>query len=91
MDSVYRFGQELSADEFNYIEADSRQIIMYTDGPERKILYFTQNPDGIKVLGLRFCSEDEENPELTCADLNVDTRDDDGDGWWNSTESLFYQ
>jgi len=90
MNSIYFFGSTLKSDDFKYVEADNKQVIMYTDGPDRSILYFTKDTSGnMKLLGVRVCSEDQENPQLTCADLNVYTRDDDGDGWWNSTESLF--
>jgi hypothetical protein len=89
MDSVSGLTGDFKLEDFQYIEADAKQIIMYTNGPDRKILYFTREGDALKILGVRFCSEDEEDPGLTCADLNADTRDDDGDSWWNSTESLF--
>jgi hypothetical protein len=89
MDSVYALTSDFKLEDFQYIEADAKQIIMYTDGPDRKILYFTREGNALKVLGVRFCMEDDEDPGLTCADLNADTRDDDADGWWNSTESLF--
>ena len=90
MDSVYFFASGLTAAEFRHVEADARQIIMYTDGPEVKLFYFTRDQNGSPlVLGLRFCDDTNAPEGGTCADLNVDTGDDDTDGWWNSIESFF--
>ncbi|MDO8424161.1 MAG: hypothetical protein Q7S54_00940 [bacterium] len=93
MDSIYNFGEMLKQGDFKYIEADTKQIVMYTDGPEVGILYFTRDgkSGAPKVLGLRFCFENEPDPKESCADENVNTKDDDRDGWWNSVESLFYK
>ncbi|PIP55513.1 MAG: hypothetical protein CO183_00855 [Candidatus Zambryskibacteria bacterium CG_4_9_14_3_um_filter_42_9] len=90
MDSVYFFGSQLEFSEFTHIEVDERQIIMYTEGPEFKILYFTRTEIGTpKVLGLRLCTEEEDAPDPGCAETNASTTDQDSDGWWDSVESLF--
>ena len=90
MDSVYSFSSYLEKSNFKYIQADERQIIMYTDAPTVAILYFTKDDTGtIKVLGLRFCFEDESTLG-TCVKTDSIKGDEDGDGWWDSVESLFY-
>ncbi|MEK7227305.1 MAG: hypothetical protein AAB641_00200 [Patescibacteria group bacterium] len=90
MDGVYEIGKTFKQSDFKYEKADARQIITYTDGPERIFLYFTVDAGGNpKVLGLRFCYDTTEDKE-GCANLNADTLDNDGDGWWNSVESLFH-
>lgn len=90
MDSVYAFASQLKLSEFKHIQMDERQIIMFTDGPTVAILYFTKDIDGTsKVLGLRFCLEDETVQER-CIETGSIRHDEDGDGWWDSVESLFY-
>lgn len=89
MDSVYSFASSYKLNDFNHIQADEHQIIMYTDGPTVAILYFTRNGDAIKVLGMRFCFEDE-NTIGTCVKTDSIKNDSNGNGWWDSVESLFY-
>ena len=89
MDSVYAFGNALKKEDFSHVNYDNRQVILFTDAPNVAILYFTRDEKGVlKILGLRFCFEDENAPG-SCA-RNVARDDTDGDGWWDSTESLFY-
>ncbi len=88
MDSVYAFGSTLKKEDFNHVYYDNRQVILSTDAPAVAILYFTRDEKGVlKMLGLRFCFEDENAPG-SCA-RNMTKNDTDGNGWWDSTESLF--
>ena len=90
MDNVYNIASPFEASEFKNIQADGRQITLYTDGPVVAILFFVRDTDGTpKVLGLRFCSE--EGAQNSCVETDPIKRDLDGNGWWDSTESLFYQ
>ncbi|KKU21202.1 MAG: hypothetical protein UX31_C0020G0008 [Candidatus Nomurabacteria bacterium GW2011_GWA1_46_11] len=90
MDSVHAFASQLEFGEFKHIQMDERQIIMFTDGPTVAILYFTRDNNGApKVLGLRFCLEDEAVLD-SCVETDPAKRDRDGNGWWDSVESLFY-
>jgi len=86
MDSVYYFSAGFKAEQFKYVESDSKQTVIYTDGPDRAFIYFSRVEGELKVLAIRVCSEDETN---ICIKDNIDKRDTDKDGWWNSTESLF--
>ena len=89
MNSIYSIGSALKESDFKHIYYDNRQIIMYTDGPMVVSLYFTRDEtNALKVLGLRFCFEDE-NTADSCA-KNITKNDTDSDGWWDSVESLFY-
>ena len=90
MDSVYAFASTFKLSDFKYIQSDDRQVIMFTDGPTVAILYFTRDEKGsLKVLGLRFCLEDKTFQEK-CIEAGSIRYDEDGDGWWDSVESLFY-
>ncbi|MDZ4205875.1 MAG: hypothetical protein U1C12_01550, partial [Patescibacteria group bacterium] len=90
MDSVYAIASTFEPSEFKNIQSDERQIIMSTDGPMVAILYFTKDKTGaIKVLGLRFCFEDETVQEK-CVEPTSIKNDADSNGWWDSVESLFY-
>ena len=89
MDSVYSFANSYKLSDFNHIQSDGRQIVMYTDGPTVAILYFTRNADDIKVLGMRFCFEDEATVG-TCVKTDSIKHDLNGNGWWDSVELLFY-
>jgi len=91
MDNVYTVASRLELSEFKHIQMDKRQIIMFTDGPVVAILYFTRDVNGTpKMLGLRFCLEDETKKE-NCVETEPGRRDLDSNGWWDSVESLFYQ
>ncbi len=90
MDSVYAFASTFKLSDFKHVLLDERQIIMYTDAPTVAILYFTRDEAGaLKVLGIRFCFEDE-TVEEKCVETDSIKEDEDGDGWWDSVESLFY-
>ena len=89
MDSVYSFASLFKQNDFNHILVDERQIIMYTDGPTVAMLYFTRNNGPIKVLGMRFCLEDETSPN-SCVETDPLKRDLDSNSWWDDVESLFY-
>jgi len=90
MDSVYAIASPLKLSEFKYVQVDKRQIIMYTDAPTVAILYFTKDDTGAtKMLGLRFCFEDK-SALGSCVKTDSVKEDKDGDGWWDSVESLFY-
>lgn len=90
MDSVVNFSTLLKREMFNHTQTDDKQIMMWSEGPGVVILFFTKDQSGApKVLGLRFCQEDEKS-ETRCVETDPDKRDLDGNGWWDSTESLFY-
>jgi len=90
MDSVYSFASAYKLNDFKHIQADGRQIIMSTDGPTVVILYFTKDESvSLKVLGMRFCFEDE-TALNSCVETDPAKRDVDGNGWWDSVESLLY-
>ena len=90
MDNVYEIASPFKQSDFKHVQADERQIIMFTDGPVVAILYFTKDSGGVpKVLGLRFCLEDETGPG-SCVETDPSQRDLDNNGWWDSVESLFY-
>jgi len=93
MDNLYSFGAPLKRADFTHIRSDSRQIIIYTDGPDMTFLYFTRAAvtGAPKVLGLRFCDNRDLPTGEGCVDFNADTKDDNGNGWWNSVESLIYR
>lgn len=91
MDSVYALANQFTLSDFKNIQADKKQIIMYTEGPNVIILYFTRKEDSApKVLSMKFCVEDEATKN-SCAETNASTRDSDADGWWDGVESLFYK
>ncbi|MDO8590240.1 MAG: hypothetical protein Q7R69_03130 [bacterium] len=91
MDSVYIMASKLKMDEFKHIQADRRQIMMFTDGPIVAILYFTRDESLTpKMLGLRFCFEETTTPGR-CVEADPKLRDQDGNGWWDNVESLFYR
>ena len=90
MDSVYEIAKDFKLSDFKHVEEDGRQIVMYSDGPLVAILFFTKDLGGTpKVLGLRFCLEDETFQEK-CIEAGSIRHDEDGDGWWDGVESLFY-
>lgn len=90
MDNVYEILSPFKQSDFKHIEEDERQIIMFTDGPVVAILYFTRDRSGVtKVLGLRFCLENETEPG-SCVETDPRERDQNNNGWWDSVESLFY-
>ena len=90
MDTVYTIGDYFKQEDFKHVLADERQIVMFTDPPAVAILYFTrENPPEIKVLGMRFCFEDETSPDK-CFDADRVRLDLDDNGWWDNVESLFY-
>lgn len=91
MDSVHAFGSMLEEGAFKNSESDDRQIVLYTEGPGRAFLYFTQDEEkNIKVLGMRFCLDDEATG-FQCAQKNANKLDENANGWWDSVESLFYK
>ncbi len=97
MDSVVFFAGGLKQEDFIHFASDSRQTIITTDylsipgseDPIMTVIYFTQASGTYKVLGLRFCLGDETQGECVNADPN--TRDKDGNGWWDDVEELFYK
>jgi hypothetical protein len=91
MDNVYSIGSFFKLSEFKHVQADERQVILYTNGPMVTMLFFTRDENEvIKVLGIKFCQEDE-NTIGTCVETDQTKRDLDGNGWWDSVESLFYR
>lgn len=91
MDSVSNLKNIFIESDFKNSVSDSKQTILYTDGPNRAFLYFTKTESGeIKVLGMRLCIDNGPD-DLTCVDKNATQTDSDLDGWWNSTEALFYK
>lgn len=90
MDNVYAIASTFKLSDFKHIQSDERQAIMFTDGPTVAILYFTKNERGsLKVLGMRFCLEDETAQEK-CVETDSIKHDENNNGWWDSVESLFY-
>ncbi len=91
MDSVALIGSYLNKDTFTQVVGDDKQIIIYTEGPDRVFLYFTRDTTGSpKVLGMRFCRDDETIGFL-CPSVNASITDSNENGWWDSVESLFYK
>lgn len=91
MDSVYIIGSSLEATDFKHVLEDERQIIMFTNGPAVAMLFFTKDEGGnIKMLGLRFCFEDETTVG-TCLKTGSARQDSNNNGWWDNVESLFYR
>jgi hypothetical protein len=91
MDSVYSFASEFEASEFKHLQADDKQILLYTDGPVRAILFFTRDTSKIpKILGLQFCEELEFAID-SCIETDPEKRDLDHNGWWDNVEALFYK
>ena len=89
MDNVYAIGSELESSAFKYIQADEKQIILFTDRPVVTSLYFTRTEDGTpKLLGLRFCSEQE--GDTPCIETDPEKKDLNDNGWWDSVESFFH-
>jgi|SRR3989344_5310730 len=103
MDSVYAIAGQFKKDEFKNVQADERQIILFTDYQEffeddengdyprfRTVIYFTKDEDGNpKVLGIRFCTE-KENVSDECVESDPSLRDKNNNGWWDNVESIFY-
>ena len=90
MDSVYTLASPFTLNDFKNIISDEKQIIMYTDGPDVVMLYFTRKEDGTpKVLGMRFCLENA-TETISCVETDPTKRDLNNNGWWDSVESLFY-
>ncbi len=90
MDSVYLIGSPFKLSEFTNFMSDGKQIMLYTDGPDKVILFFTRDSTGDpQVLGMRFCRE-LENSNESCVMTDPAKRDLDGNGWGASIESLFY-
>ena len=90
MDSIYAFTSTFTLSDFKHIQSDKKHVIMYTDGPMVAILFFTKDEnDFLKILGMRFCFEDE-TALNSCVETDPAKRDLDGNGWWDSVESLFY-
>ncbi|MFZ2484701.1 MAG: hypothetical protein WAX80_01300 [Minisyncoccia bacterium] len=91
MDNVYTLGSYFPQSDFKHVLEDERQVVMYTDGPAVAILYFTKDSGGTpKVLGMRFCFEDETS-RGTCVETDPSKLDLDQNGWWDSVESMFYK
>lgn len=89
MDSVYALAGELEPSIFRYIQNDSSQVVMYTDGPVVLILYFARTEDEVlKILGLRACVEMQGGDP--CVEKDALKNDEDKDGWWDTVETLFY-
>lgn len=92
MDGVYSIGSSFKAEDFKNVLFDERQLILFTDVKDqaRTALYFVKDESGaLKILGLRFCLQEEGEPD-TCVAVDEKERDKDGNGWWDNVESLFY-
>lgn len=89
MENVYAIAGEFEVSDFKNVTFDDKQILLYTDGPERTILYFTRTDTGApRVLGIQFCLELEGTDK--CVETDPSLRDTDGNGWWDRVEALFY-
>lgn len=89
MENVYAIASEFEAADFKNVMFDDKQILLYTDGPERIILYFTRTNTGApRVLGIQFCLEFEGAHK--CVETDPSLRDTDGNDWWDRVEALFY-
>lgn len=89
MDSVYAVAGHFEFSQFKHIQADERQIIMYTDGPTVVILYFARDKYRVpKLLGIKFCFE-EAAQSRSCVETDPAKRDLNSNGWWDEVESLF--
>jgi len=91
MNSVYNIISSFKQSDFKNTQSDNRQLVMYTDGPQVAILFFTRGQDkNLKVLGMRFCQEDADSSGKKCVETDPAKRDLDNNGWWDNVESLFY-
>ncbi|MEX0919294.1 MAG: hypothetical protein WDZ64_00910 [Parcubacteria group bacterium] len=103
MDEVYAFGSALDKSDFTNLIYDERQAVLYSDyAPEidresetewfdRTLIYFAKDEtDEFKLLALRVCSTSNPDTPDNCINTNIDTRDIDNNGWWDSLEALFY-
>ena len=100
MQSVAIFTENMRGGDFKNVYYDERQIVMLTDPTmtadggalAQTILFFTRTPAGEpKVLGMRFCFKGVIEENKSCFDSSPETRDKDGNGWWDAVESLFYK
>ncbi|KKU49898.1 MAG: hypothetical protein UX71_C0004G0005 [Parcubacteria group bacterium GW2011_GWA1_47_10] len=100
MNNVVVFTENFREEDFKNVFFDERQIVMFTDPTEtaegdslaQVILFFTRRESGEpKVLGMRFCFKMKSDEEKNCFSGGPATRDLDGNGWWDSVESLFYK
>lgn len=90
MDSASSIASELNPADFKHIERDGKQIVMYTDPPGVWIIYFTRDEQmKLRVLGLQFCIQQADS-KSPCVDPTTLKTDTDADGWWDTTEALFY-
>lgn len=100
MESVASFTGNLRKEDFQNVFFDDRQIVMFTNPIEtvegdtlaQVILFFTRRDSGEpKVLGMRFCFRKKTDEDKQCFSADPATRDQDGNGWWDTVESLFYK
>ncbi len=99
MDGVIFFTEEWKQSDFRNVAFDDKQVVLSTDFmrsepeavPIKVLLLFTQTKDGsLKLLSLKYCSG-EDKPGNICFDTDPETRDADGDGWWDDLETVFYK
>ena len=97
MDSAYFFTQDFKQEDFKYVYADQKQIILLTEalvleGESELIqtaLLFTRDEAGqAKVLGAKFCIG-KAKVENKCVETEPSLRDRDNNGWWDDIEAQF--
>ena len=82
MDGIYNLTKDWSMEDFPHILADQRQIVLYGD---RVAIYFIKNAFSMtKVLGIRL-------GDMASYDIEAYRQDTDSDGWWDTTETFFYE
>ncbi|MSR87676.1 MAG: hypothetical protein EXS69_00690 [Candidatus Zambryskibacteria bacterium] len=98
MDNVYIFTRDLLRDDFKETYYDEKQIIMLSHyfnasvygTSAQVVLFFTQDTGDIKLLGMKFCFQEEVSGSA-CVNTNPTTRDADKNGWWDEVEARFYK
>ena len=93
MDSVAFFTQDFKQEDFVNVAYDNKQAIISTNyiqavegaDPIKIVLYFAWAGSKPKVAGLRFCFGNESSKDQ-CVNTTKETRDSNGNGWWDDIE-----
>lgn len=98
MDGVYSIASSFRQSDFTQVAFDDRQIVMATDylgasesvEGQKTALFFIKGEQGEpRILSIKFCFGKEDSIE-PCVNFDPNTRDQDGNGWWDEVESYFH-